>query len=234
MKILEWLAPLWNTAKTVIPLAALLAALQFFALKRPLDDVKSLVYGLALTVVGLHLFMKGASLSLVPLGSAVGQHLYRLGHPLLIMAAGFVVGYAATLVEPALRDVASQVQEVSVGVISARMLSQVVAVGFGCGMALGLWRLVRGVGFLPVMLPLLALLALGVAFAPKPFGSIALDAASATTGPVNIPVNLALALGLSQAIEGLDPLTAGFGLVGLTSCASSLAVILLGLLSRFL
>ncbi len=44
-----------------------------------------------------------------------------------------------------------------------------------------------------------------------------MDSASATTGPVNIPLNLAIALGLAKVIEHADPLLSGFGLIGLTS-----------------
>lgn len=234
LKFLQWFGPVLETAKSVIPLAALLVVLQVVALRRPFADVKATLWGLVLTIIGLHLFMKGAAMSLVPLGEGVGRELFRLPRPFLIALVGFCVGFAATMVEPALRDVARQVEEISVGVISAKTLIYVVAGGFGVGMALGLWRLYMGIGFFKVMIPLLGLIVLGVAFAPQPFGAIALDAASATTGPVNIPVNMAIALGLAGSLAGIDPLIAGFGLVGITATCSSLAVILLGLLSRVL
>lgn len=234
MRLLSWFSPFVSTAKSVLPLAVLLALVQLLLLRRPLSDVKATLMGLLLTVVGLHLFMKGAAMSLVPMGEGVGRELFRLSRPGLIALVGFFVGYAATLVEPALRDVVRQVEDISVGVIRANIMLNVVACGFGLGMALGLWRLAQGIGFLPVIMPVLALVLLGVLFVPSPYGALALDAAAATTGPVNIPVNMALALGLASSLSGIDPLIAGFGLVGLTAASSSLSVLFLGLLSRLL
>lgn len=234
MRFLAFLTPLWQTAKSVLPLVAVLIFFQGVVFRRPFGDIKLIFWGMLLTLVGLHLFLKGISLCLVPLGEMVGTNLFRLGHPVFILLAGFVIGFVATLVEPALRDMAMQVEEISVGVISHKVLLYVVATGFGLGMALGLWRLLHGYRFLWLILPLLGLLLIGVMLCPSPYRALALDTASATTGPVNIPVNMAIALGLASVLEGLDPLTAGFGLVGVTSCCASLAVLVLGLLARIL
>ena len=42
-----------------------------------------------------------------------------------------------------------------------------------------------------------------------------MDSASATTSPVNIPLNMALAIGLAKVLENVDPLLSGFGIVDL-------------------
>lgn len=143
-----------------------------------------------------------------------------------------MLGYFGTLVEPALRTLALQVEELSVGVISRRLLINGVAIGFGLGMGLGLWRLMSGVSYIKVLLPLLATVGLFACITPQPFAAVALDAASATTGPVNIPVNMAIALGLAGSIAGVDPLLAGFGLVGLTSLGSMIATMVLSIAAR--
>jgi hypothetical protein len=69
-------------------------------------------------------------------------------------------------------------------------------------------------------------------FVPKEFAAIAMDSASATTGPVNIPLNMAIAIGLAKSLENVDPLTSGFGIVGLTSVGAIISVMVLGLLMR--
>ncbi len=61
-----------------------------------------------------------------------------------------------------------------------------------------------------------------------------MDCASATTGPVNIPINMALAIGLANVLEVTDPLLAGFGIVGLTSMGTIVSVLSLGMLSKLL
>ena len=56
-------------------------------------------------------------MSLIPLGESVGQNIVTLDNKLLISIFAFVVGYGATLVEPALRTLVLEVEEVSVGAI---------------------------------------------------------------------------------------------------------------------
>jgi hypothetical protein len=68
--------------------------------------------------------------------------------------------------------------------------------------------------------------------APEKMVGIAFDCASATTGPVNIPINVALALGLSRVVEGSDPLLNGFGIVGLSSLGTIIAVLMLGIITK--
>ncbi len=69
-------------------------------------------------------------------------------------------------------------------------------------------------------------------FAPEEYVAIAFDSASATTGPVNIPINMALAIGIAKTLEGVDPLLSGFGIVGLTSMGTVLSVLTLGILNK--
>jgi hypothetical protein len=83
-----------------------------------------------------------------------------------------------------------------------------------------------------MIIPILVLTAVLILFAPEEFVGIAFDAASATTGPVNIPINMAIAIGLAYALGGADPLLNGFGLVGLTSLGTMVTVLVLGILSR--
>jgi hypothetical protein len=59
-----------------------------------------------------------------------------------------------------------------------------------------------------------------------------MDTASATTGPVNIPLNMALAIGLTKILQNTDPLLSGFGIIGLTSIGSMISVLTLGILTR--
>jgi hypothetical protein len=99
-------------------------------------------------------------------------------------------------------------------------------------MALGVFKILKGIPLIKILLPLLVITFILVFFVPEQFIAIAIDSASATTGPVNIPLNLAIAIGLSKIIEHADPLFSGFGLIGLTSFGAMLSVLTLGILSK--
>lgn len=233
IKLIESLAPLWETAKSIIPLTAILIIFQLFILKKPLENVKDFSIGFILAILGLHLFLKGTTMSLIPIGESVGRSLYILEKKWIIVAAAFVIGYFGTLVEPALQTLALEVEELSIGAIPHKVLIHGVAIGFGMGMAIGILKILLNIPYLKIIVPLLLIVLALVFFTPEPFGAVAMDAASATTGPVNIPLNMALAIGLASVIETADPLISGFGIIGLTSVGAMISVMVLGILTKF-
>jgi len=232
VKNLVGIGALWKTTSAVIPIMAFLVIFQVCVFKKSIGDVKSFILGILLTVVGLHFFLEGISLSLLPLGESVGENLVLIKQKWLIVVFAFVLGYFGTLVEPALRTLALEVEEISIGVISQNLLIRTVAIGFGAGMSLGVLKILNGIPNLKIIVPLLILTLILIFFTPEQFMAIAMDSASATTGPVNIPLNLAIALGLSKIIEHADPLFNGFGIIGLTSFGAMISVLFLGILSK--
>lgn len=233
MKIIEAIAPLKETLMGILPLTAIMVIFQVVVLKKPMENVKQFTLGFIFATIGLHLFLKGTGMSLIPLGDSVGRNLYVLDKRWLIVLIGFIIGYFGTLVEPALKILALEVEEISIGAIKHSMLIHGVAAGFGLGMGIGLYRIITGIAYIKILVPLLIIVIILAFFAPDPYGSLAMDSASATTGPVNIPLNMALAIGLASAIESADPLLSGFGIIGLTSIGAMISVLVLGILTRF-
>jgi len=232
MRGLKGLNDLWETARSVLPLVVTLAFFQLVVLRKPIKNVKEFIIGVLLSIFGLHFFLKGISMSLLPLGDSVGENLVVLERKWLMVAVAFVVGYFGTLVEPALKTLALEVEEISIGAIPNRVLVHAVAVGFGSGMAIGVYKILNNISYIKIVAPLLLVILVLIFFAPEEFVSIAMDSASATTGQVNIPLNMALAIGLAKILENVDPLLSGFGIVGLTSIGAVISVLVLGILAK--
>lgn len=232
MKNLEGLSTLWETARTVIPISAFLILFQILILRKPIENVKNFTIGFLLSIFGLHFFLKGISISLIPLGDSVGKNLIYLERKWIVILFAFVLGYFATLVEPALKALALEVEEISIGAIPQKILIHAVAIGFGGGMALGIFKILNNIPNTKIIMPILILILILTYFAPDEFVAIAMDSASSTTGPVNIPLNMAVAIGLSKILENSDPLLNGFGIVGLTSLGAVVSVLTLGIITR--
>ncbi len=232
MRELKGLGDLWETARSVLPLVATLAFFQLVVLRQPIKSVEEFSIGVLLSIFGLHFFLKGISMSLLPLGDSVGENLVVLERKWLIVAMTFIIGYFGTLVEPALKTLALEVEEISIGAIPHRVLIHAVAIGFGSGMGIGVYKILNNISYIKIVAPLLLVILVLIFFAPEEFVSIAMDSASATTGPVNIPLNMALAIGLAKILENVDPLVSGFGIVGLTSIGAVISVLVLGILTR--
>lgn len=229
---MKGLSAIWETLRSILPLTAVLVFFQLVVLRKPIENIKQFGIGFILSVFGLHFFIKGVSISLFPLGDSVGENLVLLERKWLIVLVAFIVGYFGTLVEPALKVLALEVEEISVGAIPNRVLIHAVAIGFGTGMGIGIFKILNNISYIKIIIPLFILIIVLSLFAPEEFVAIAMDSASATTGPVNIPLNMALAIGLTKIIENIDPLLAGFGIVGLTSIGAVISVLALGILTR--
>ncbi len=232
MSFFDVLKAFWETAKNVLPIVIFLCIFRLIVLRKPIEEIKTLVLGTLLSIVGLHLFLKGISLSLIPLGDSVGENLVVLNNKYLIAIFAFVVGFFATMVEPGLKALALEVEEISTGAIPMNVLINAVGIGFGLGMSIGIVKILNNIPTKTILFPVLLLAMILGYFAPREFVDIAIDSASATTGPVNIPLNMAIALGLSKILETSDPLLNGFGIIGLTSMGAVISVLVLGILSR--
>ena len=214
---------------SVGPLVIILLFLKLVVFRSPLESNKQFLIGSLFTVFGLLMFLQGAKMSLIPVAESTGSDLVQLNRP-FIMVIAFCIGFVATLVEPALAEVTHQAEITSVGAITSKLLMTLTAFGFACGMLLGIIKIMYNINFLWILVPALVVLAILGIFCDQTFAAIAFDCAGATTGPVNIPVNMAIALGLARSIEGVDPLTAGFGVVGLTVIGVAASIMTVGVI----
>ncbi len=95
-------------------------------------------------------------MSLFPLGGdSVGRNLVILERKWLIVIVAFIIGYLGTLVEPALKALALEVEEISVGAIPHKVLIHAVAIGFGTGMGIGIFKILNGGILYKIIVPLL-------------------------------------------------------------------------------
>jgi hypothetical protein len=230
MELLEFIAKeLKGVVFSVAPLVLILLVLKLLVFRSPLESNRQFVVGVVFAIFGLFLFLQGAQMSLIPVAESTGSELVRLPRWLIIVIA-FAIGFVATLVEPALKSVTHDAENISVGAVTATLLTGLTATGFAVGMTLGIVKIIYNINFLYILVPGLIILAVLGYFCDQTFAAIAFDCAGATTGPVNIPVNMAIALGLARTVEGVDPLTAGFGIIGLTMLGVAASIMTFGVI----
>ena len=137
----------------------------------------------------------------------------------------FVIGYGATVAEPALNAMGMTVENLTDGAFRKRMLIHAVAAGVGIGAALGVARILFN---LPLWLLLLGGYALACAMtfvSREEIVNLAWDSAGVTTGPVTVPLLLALGLGLGEAVGAAE----GFGILAMCSVGPIVTVLGTGL-----
>lgn len=144
---------------------------------------------------------------------------------LVVVFFGFMMGYSATLAEPALNALGTTVEELTVGTFRKTLLMQAVAIGVGVGIALGVAKIIYGWPLIWILVPPYALLMVLTVISSEDFVNIGWDSAGVTTGPVTVPLVLAMGLGISAQVGSVE----GFGILALASVCPILAVLIVGL-----
>lgn len=145
---------------------------------------------------------------------------------LLILIFALLLGYGATLAEPALNALGHTVEGLTVGTFKKSMLIHTVALGVGIGIATGVARIIWQVPLSYVLVPAYLALIPITLLSAEDYVNIGYDSAGVTTGPITVPLVLSMGLGISGATGAAD----GFGILASASVFPILAVLLTGLL----
>ncbi len=228
--------------RAIGPLILLLWLVQRFVVGEAVKQHNIIGYGVAVAVLGMALFNLGLSVGLIPLGnqagatvpvafsaSADGAALYSFPVGIgLTLVFAIILGYGATVAEPALNAMGVTVENLTDGAFPKQLLIQAVAVGVALGIALGVAKIVFGWSMLPLLLGGYSLALAGTLWSSEEYVALAWDSAGVTTGPVTVPLVLALGLGLGQAVGAAE----GFGILAMASFGPIVSVLLVGVWIR--
>jgi nitrogen regulatory protein PII len=217
--------------KDIIPILTIIFFFQYGVLREPIKNLKHVIVGFGLVIIGLYAFILGLELGLFRLGETMAYQLTNNGNVWIIYAFAFAIGFSTTMAEPALMAIAKKAREISDGKINDFQLRMFVAIGVAVGIALGAFRIVDGghlhyyiiVGYLAVIILTF--------IAPKYIIPIAYDSGGVTTSTVTVPLVAALGIGLASNIEGRSALIDGFGLIAFASLFPMVTVMIYGVIT---
>ena len=251
--VLKILQPYLSTrfidqARAVVPLALYLALFQYLVLQTPVMDASIIAGGLFAVMIGLMMFMEGLKLGLMPFGEIIGNTLPRKLPLPGVLCIAFLLGIGVTFAEPAIGalQVAGSIVDPEKApylftLLNDRSGATVLLVGLGVGLAavLGTVRFLRGWSLKPmIFMSVLPTLILSVIAFMDPeltkIVGLAWDCGAVTTGPVTVPLVLALGIGVASAAgKGADSSLSGFGIVTLASVFPILGVLLLSFYTAY-
>ncbi len=227
--------------RSIVPLVFFLMLVLMVVLKHKLARPWITAYGITLCVLGMILFNLGLTYGLSVLGSQAGSLVPAAfspldsvaGSPLYSVASGlsiaigfaWVLGFGATLAEPALNALGLTVDNLTNGAFRKSTLMHAVSFGVGCGIALGVSRIIFDWPLVWLVVPGYALALVLTWLSTEEFVNIAWDSAGVTTGPVTVPLVLAMGLGFGEAVGAGD----GFGILAMASIGPILSVMSTGL-----
>ena len=196
-------------------------------------------------MIGMIIFNIGLSYGLAKLGSQSGSFVPAAfiplesveGSPLYTYSVGvfialffaWILGFGATLAEPALNALGQTVENLTNGAFRKKMLMMAVSTGVGFGISLGVLKIIFEIPISYLLLPGYALGIVLTVFSSEEFVNVAWDSAGVTTGPVTVPLVLAMGLGFGNAVEAVE----GFGILSMASICPILSVLIMGLWIQF-
>ena len=231
--------------QSIVPLVFFLFLVLKLLLREKINEPGILAYGLFLSVLGMIIFNIGLSYGLAKLGNQSGSFVPAAfvalenieGSPLYTYSVGilitllfaWIMGFGATLAEPALNALGETVENLTNGAFRKNMLMMAVSTGVGFGLSLGVLKIIFEIPIAYLLLPGYALGILLTAFSSEEFVNVAWDSAGVTTGPITVPLVLAMGLGFGNAVQSVE----GFGILSMASICPILAVLIMGIWIQF-
>lgn len=227
--------------RAIVPLVLFLLFVLMVVVRQKLSKPYITAYGIALCVIGMIVFNIGLTYGLSMLGQQSGSlvpgafspietmkdsPLYSIIVGLFIaIAFAWLLGFGATLAEPALNALGLTVENLTNGAFRKSVLMYAVSFGVGCGIAIGVARIIYDWPLVWLVLPGYLVAIIFTWLSTEEFVNIAWDSAGVTTGPVTVPLVLAMGLGFGKAMEAMD----GFGILAMASIGPILSVMATGL-----
>lgn len=236
------LAPLVAAARDLAPVIIVILVFQLLILRQPIPDIGGMAMGLALVLLGLALFVRGLDLALFPIGETLAFSFAERGKLALLLVFSFLLGFGATVAEPALTAIADKAAAVAASghVIAhtdaaihayAKGLRLTVAGAVGLAVVLGVMRIILGWPLHWCMVAGYTAVVVMTWFAPPAIIGIAFDSGGVTTSTVTVPLLASLGVGLAMAIRERNPLLDGFGLIAFASLLPIPFVMLYGMVA---
>ncbi len=230
--------------RAIFPLVLFLFFVLKVILKEQLPNAGTIAYGIFLAITGMMIFNIGLTYGLAALGEQSGS-LVAVAFSVLELSDGtvleplfpyfiglfvalifaWILGFGATLAEPALNALGLTVEHLTQGSFKKRTLMIAVSLGVGSGISVGVLKIIFDIPIAYLLLPFYGIALILTYFSSEKYVNIAWDSAGVTTGPITVPLVLAMGLGFGNAMHVTD----GFGILSMASIGPIIAVLSTGL-----
>lgn len=220
-----------EVAVALLPMIVIFLIFQFIFLKLPLRRVLRMGVGMIYTYLGLVIFLLGANYGFLPAGSFLGEALSSLPYNWIIIPVGVLMGLTIVLAEPAVWVLTQQIEKITAGLISKRIMLFTLSIGIAIAVGLAMFRIYTGMHILWLLIPGYLFALILMRYTDNIFTAIAFDSGGVASGAMASTFILPFALGACTAM-GRNVLTDAFGAVAMIAMIPLIAIQLLGLVSR--
>ena len=216
---------------SLLPIAAVFLIFQLITRRYHRRQVLRIVFGIVYTYIGLVLFLCGVNVGFAPVGAFLGGAPASMPFKWVLVPVGMLIGYYIVKAEPAIRVLNHQVESVTDGAISVKMMNRCMSIGVAISVGLAMLRVLVGISIEWIIIPGYVIALVLSRFVPKIFVGIAFDSGGVASGPMTSTFLLPLSIGVCKALGG-DLMTDAFGVVALVALTPLVAIQLMGLVYK--
>lgn len=218
-----------EVALSILPVAGVFAVYQLSTRSYHKRQLLRMMVGFVYTIFGLILFLTGVNIGFAPVGSLLGSGIAGSSFKWLLLPIGVVIGYYIVKAEPAVQVLNKQVEDLTGGTITHRMMNTALSIGVAGAVALAMIRVLTGINIYWIIIPGYVIALVLSRFVPSVFVGIAFDSGGVASGPMTSTFLLPMAMGACSAIGG-NVMTDAFGVVALVAMAPLIAIQIMGLI----
>lgn len=214
--------------EVLLPIVVIFTLLQITHLKLAKTRLMQIMIGILYTVAGLVIFLTGVNLGFMPVGTFIGEELACRPDNWILIPLAALMGFFVTFAEPSIHLLNKQVEEITNGAISRRMMMFGLSFGISLALVLSVVRILSGISIWYFMLPGYALALFLTFFTPNMFTAIAFDSGGVASGTMTAAFLLPFAVGICEAVGG-NVMTDAFGIVGMVAMLPLVSMQILGI-----
>lgn len=228
----QFVASLTEVVEVLLPIMTIFILLQILRLRLSRTRLIKIFVGIIYTILGLSVFLTGVNVGFMPVGRFLGGHIAKFSHNWVLIPLSAVLGFFIVAAEPAVHVLNKQVEDITSGAISQRVMQIGLSVGVSLAVCLSMIRIMYQIDIWYFLLPGYAIALLQTRFTPKVFTAIAFDSGGVAAGTMAAAFLLPFGVGVCEALGG-NIMTDAFGMIAMIATLPLITIQGIGILFQY-
>lgn len=225
---------IYDVLMGLLPIIIFFLIYQLFTVRVHKKELMQIFIGAGYTFVGMVLFLVGANVGFMPVGSYLGAAFAEMEYSWIVVPVGMIIGFCMTYAEPAVGVLNKQVEDATSGTIPSKVIPMAMAIGVAFSAGIAMLRALTGISILPFLVIGYVIAVALSFFCPSIFTSIAFDAGGVASGVMAATFLLPLSIGICTAMGASSDriMVDAFGTVALVAMMPTVSIQVVGLMYK--
>lgn len=222
---------LWDVFIIIAPIAVIFLIVNFCTLHLPKNELLKIMIGLGYTYFGIVIFFASVNVGFMPIGYLMGKLIAEQSYRWILIPISLAIGAAVVFAEPAVYVLTKQVETLTEGVISRKVMLIAISIGVAVAVCLSVIRNFFEIEAIWFIAPLVLLNIILMPFCSNIFVSIAFDSGGVASGAMASAFILPFINGICEAL-GNSTMMFAFGTIAFIALIPILTIQVLGVVFR--